>query len=108
MNHCPMVLELLGSSIQSHSLARGKVNEKEAKVYFIVRGKNGEYLVTLLGHCVDDDLMVIHTLSLHKRGEIPANEYFIYKEGVLVSKVAEDIEENAEQILEEFSKDERI
>ena len=112
MNHCPMVLELLGSPILSHSLARGKVNEKEAKVVFVVRGKNGEFLVTLIGHCVDEGIMSIYSLSLHQRSKVPIEEHYVYKDGVLVSKVLEEIDDveeksGAEFVKEEFAAEER-
>lgn len=106
MNHCPMVLELLGSPILSHSLARGKVNEKEAKVVFVVRGKNGEFLVTLIGHCIDEGIMSIYSLSLHERAKNLDDEHYIYKDGILVSKVLEDIDDEEEQSVSEFVKEE--
>lgn len=87
-----MVLDLIGSEVQSHSLARGKVNEQKARIVFIIKGKNGEYLVSVEGDCSNED-MTIKTLSLHKRGSIPADEHYVYQDGVLVTSLLDEKEE---------------
>lgn len=104
-----MVMDLIGSEFTVRSLSRGKVNEKEARVTFIINGKNGEFLVTLEGECDDNGELGIKTLSMHHRGKFPAEEHFIYENGVLVSKLVEDEKEEVEvNVVEEISRDERV
>ena len=105
-----MVSEILGSEVQTPGLVRGKMNDKESKIFFVLKGKNGEFLVTLVGEKVADDVVVIRDLSMHKRGSIPVEEHYIYKDGVLVSNLTEDGEgessevDEVKEVIEEMKK----
>ena len=80
MNRCPLILDLLGTSTLKVSIARGN---------------NTQYLVTLQGNEDDESIEV---LSLHRRAEVPATEYFIYRDGNLVVELSE--EKKSEMVLE--------
>lgn len=105
MNECPELIDFIGSKVKSHSLARGRVNNEKTRIVFVIKGENGEYLVTLEAHVVNDET-TIHQLSLHKRGSIPAYEFYVYKDGVYVAKVLDDdvVEDNP---VEQFAEEEK-
>ena len=45
MNRCPLVLDLLGTSVLRVSIARGSVRNGRVKVTFVLKGSNDQYLV---------------------------------------------------------------
>ena len=104
-----MILELLGSEVEIPTIVRGKTNEKESKIMFVLKGKNGDFLVTLVGEHIEDDIVVIRDLYMHKRGSIPVEDHYVYKDGVLVSNLFEEENSKAEvdevkEAIEEMNK----
>jgi len=95
MNRCPLILDLLGTSTLKVSIARGSVHNGRVKITFVLKGNNTQYLVTLQGNEDDESIEV---LSLHRRAEVPATEYFIYRDGNLVVELSE--EKKSEMVLE--------
>lgn len=105
MNRCPLVLDLLGTSVLRVSIARGSVRNGRVKVTFVLKGSNDQYLVYLQGNESDESIEV---LSLHRRAEVPAKEYFIYRDGNLVAELSEEkktemlIESNVKEVVDEL------
>lgn len=101
LNRSALVKEVLGSSIRSISLARGVVKKDSCSITFIIRGDNGDYLVSLKAKCVEES-MVIDTLSFHKRSQVPVYDYYVIRDGELVTKLSETEEEGSvAEIMEE-------
>ena len=79
MNHSPLVLDLMGTPSLKVSLARGRVKNGEARITFVVKGRDVEYLVYVEGaEDSESHEVFIKTLSLHRRAQVPAQEYYIY------------------------------
>ena len=101
MNHSPLVLDLMGTPSLKVRLARGRVKNGEARITFVVEGRDVEYLVYVEGaeDAVSHEVF-IKTLSLHKRAQIPAQEYYIYRDGDLVTTLSGNQETSVEEVLD--------
>ncbi len=97
MNRSELVREVLGSSVRSISLARGSMKKEVSTITFIIRGESGEYLVSLVAKKVDEKL-VIDTLSFHKRSQVPVYEYYVIRDGEVVTEL--DPEKKEEEVVE--------
>ncbi|KAK8830213.1 hypothetical protein WA577_005903 [Blastocystis sp. JDR] len=97
LNRSELVREVLGSSVRSISLARGSMKKEVSTITFIIRGESGEYLVSLVAKKVDEKL-VIDTLSFHKRSQVPVYEYYVIRDGEVVTEL--DPEKKEEEVVE--------
>ncbi|OAO18103.1 hypothetical protein AV274_0138 [Blastocystis sp. ATCC 50177/Nand II] len=97
LNRSELVREVLGSSVRSISLARGSMKKEVSTITFIIRGESGEYLVSLVAKKVDEKL-VIDTLSFHKRSQVPVYEYYVIRDGEVVTEL--DPEKKEKEVVE--------
>lgn len=101
MNHSPLVLDLMGTPSLKVSLARGRVKNGEARITFVVKGRDVEYLVYVEGaEDSESHEVFIKTLSLHRRAQVPAQEYYIYRDGDLVADLSGNQETTVDEVLD--------
>ena len=69
------------------------MKKEVSTITFIIRGENGEYLVSLVAKKVDEKL-VIENLSFHKRSQVPVYEYYVIRDGEVVTEMDSSKEED--------------